>query len=320
MDLTAPSNLQPPAAGSTPPAFPQVLDSTMLAAYTACPRKFWWSYCRQIASEGTNIHLHAGACYARGLEVARRSYYDEGRPADEAVLDGAEALLAAWGDVRAPDQSPKSVDRVLSAYEYYFYRYPMPSDYLRPAKFGGRSALEFNFVLPLPPEWGLNHPVTGEPLLYGGRWDMIADREGAYFGEDDKTTTALGATWSKKWQLRAQFTGYTWGAREYGIKLAGFVIRGISILKTGHDCQEAIIHRADWLIDAWLLATRSKITRMLEDWRSGYWQQAFDDACSNYGGCNFALLCDTPDPEPYLPIYYKHHVWDPTKRADMVAP
>lgn len=297
---------------TSPLSFPEVIDSTMLSAFASCERRFWWAYMRHRAPEGENIHLHAGACYARGLEVARRSYYDKGEPEDEAIISGAQALLAAWGTTQAPEGSSKSIDRVLSAYTYYFNQWPLAHDYIIPFKTPSGSALEFNFCLPLP---NAKHPQTGQPILYAGRFDMLGVREGALFGLDDKTTTSLGASWSKQWQLRGQFTGYSWGAREFAYRLAGFLVRGVSILKAGHDHQEAIIHRPDWMIDQWLAKTHRLLDQMIESWRTDYWAQNFDTACHQFGPCAYMLLCDTPDPEPFVPIYYKDHVWNPLVRS-----
>lgn len=294
--------------------FPEVLDSTILSAAGACHRRAYWAYFRHQAPEGENIHLHAGACYARGLETARRAFFDEGATEQDAILTGATALINAWGQTRAPDNSAKSVDRVLSAYEFYFSRFPLATDYIRPYRTKeGKSALEFSFVLPLPFD-DLRHPKTGLPLLYAGRFDMLGVREGAFFGVDDKTTSQLGATWGKQWTLRGQFSAYSWGAREHGYPLAGFAVRGVSILKNGHDSQEALISRSDWMIDAWLATTHSKVERLLAAYSSGYWEQNFDHACHQFGPCPYMLLCDSPQPEQFLSSYYKERRWNPAER------
>ena len=55
--------------------------------------------------------------------------------------------------------------------------------------------------------------------------------EGLYI-EDDKTTSQLGSSWGAQWDMRSQFTGYAWAARQSGLPIAGIIVRGISILKT----------------------------------------------------------------------------------------
>ena len=300
-----------PDATDVPLPFPEVVDNTMLSAFAKCERHFWWAYMRHQGPEGENIHLHAGACYARGLEVARRAHYGEGKSPEESILDGAQALLEMWGKVQAPENSAKSVDRVLSAYSYYFSQWPMEADYIKPLQAASGPAVEFNFVLPLP---GTKHPTTGMPLLYAGRFDMLGLREGALFVCDDKTTTQLGASWSQQWKLRGQFTGYCWGARQYGYPVVGAVVRGVSILKTGHDKQEAIVHRPEWMIEEWLETVYARLDRMEASWRRGFWEQNLDHGCAQFGTCPYLLLCDTNNPEAYLPHYYKFRKWDPTER------
>lgn len=293
--------------------FPEVWDSTMLSALASCEEKFQWGYMRQIAPEGENVHLHAGACFAKGLEVRRRSFYGSGRSEADSTLDGAEALLNAWGSFDPGEGQAKSIDRVLGAYDFYSELYPLATDPLKPLLTPKGPAVEFNFVLPLP---GTRHPTTGNEILYAGRFDALCTRDNSdvLFVVDEKTTSQLGPTWSNQWTLRAQFTGYIWGARSYGHPVAGAVVRGISILKTMYGNAEAIVYRQQWQVDDWLRTTRLKLERAIQAWQRGSWERNYDQSCAAYGGCPFMRLCDTPTPESFIPIYYKEHVWDPTNR------
>ena len=96
--------------------FPEVLDSTMRGSWKACPRKFFWNYVFEIAPDGENVHLHAGGCFAKGLEASRLAFYGEGKPYEDSVLDGAEAFLRQWGSFDPGEGETKTVDRVLGAY------------------------------------------------------------------------------------------------------------------------------------------------------------------------------------------------------------
>jgi len=184
--------------------FPEVLDSSMLATFKSCPEMFKKIYIEQWKPRGLSVHLHAGASFAKGLEVARQSFYVENQPADLAVSAGLGALLKAYGDFECPSDSAKSAERMAGAFEFYFDSYPLASDECVPCTLpGGKRGIEFSFTHILP----LNHP-SGNPLLYCGRMDMLANFAGGVFIEDDKTTSSLGASWSRQWDLRSQFTGY----------------------------------------------------------------------------------------------------------------
>jgi len=188
------------------PNFPTAIDSTMRAAFVACPRKWYWQHLRHKAPATPSIHLHAGASFARGLEVARHTFYGEGKDVQTSVGRGAKALILEYGNFDAGGHV-KNADNLLGAFGYYFNAFPLDSDPLKPWSLSnGTPAVEFSFALPVAS--GLLHPQTHDPLLYTGRFDMLASLDGIPFVVDDKTTSQLGFSWSKQWDLRGQLTGY----------------------------------------------------------------------------------------------------------------
>jgi hypothetical protein len=140
---------------------------------------------------------------------------------------------------------------------------------------------------------------------------------GGVYVVDEKTASSLGASWSRQWEMRAQFTGYCWACREAGLQPAGTIIRGVSILKTKYDTQQAITYRAPWEIDRWLQQTVRDLGRMVKMWRDGWYDYALDHACAEYGGCSMLQVCKSPDPESWLPMYFEQRVWDPLAREEM---
>ena len=58
-----------------------------------------------------------------------------------------------------------------------------------------------------------------------------------------KRQRQLGDSWARQWELRGQFTGYCWAAREAGIDVNGVLVRGVSILKTKYGSAQAITNR-----------------------------------------------------------------------------
>lgn len=295
------------------PPFPAVLDSTTIAAFRSCPQKAFLEFMQHWKSREPSVHLHAGAAYARGLEVARTKFYVEGVHPEDAVADGLAALMEAYGDFECPADSAKSLERTAGALEFYFSRYPLGSDPAIPMTLpGGKRGIEFSFLEPLD----IKHPVTGDPILYSGRMDMMVDFENMQLGEDDKTASQLGASWPRQWDLRSQFTGYVWGAGRAGIRLDGFLVRGVSILKTKYDTLQALTYRPAWQIDRWYAQLMRDAQRMIECWESGYWDWNLDHACAEYGGCPFREVCQMPDPTPLLKQRFVRRVWDPVARTE----
>lgn len=324
----------------TRPMFPHAFDSTMLAAIRSCQYKGYLNYMEHWKPKAESVHLIAGGAFAKGIEVARKAFFEniaiiptvtydaEGKrhvewkeepfhgERDDAEALGLAALIAAYGDFECPPESAKSLERTAGALEFYFANYPFGADGMDPVTFSnGHRAIEFSFAQPLP----INHPVTGDPILYTGRCDMIAEFAGGVYVVDEKTASSLGASWPRQWEMRSQFTGYIWAARDYGIEATGAIVRGVSILKTKYDTMQAITYRAGFEVDRWLDQTCRDIERLAESWKSGRYDYSLDHACAEYGGCSFVQICKSPDPQAWLPVYFEQRVWDPLARKQLTV-
>jgi hypothetical protein len=297
------------------PPFPSIIDASLLSAFRSCPRKAFLEYFHHWKPKTPNVHLHAGKAYAAGLEAARRAYYIEDAPPLTATSIGMGALIKSYGDFECPPDSAKSLERLMGAYEYYFTQYPLSSDAAIPISLpGGQRGIEFSFAEPLE----ATHPETGEPLIYVGRFDALVNYAGAVYGLDDKTTSSLGASWPKQWDLRSQFTGYCWGASRAGISIAGFLVRGISILKTKYETLQPITYRPQWMVDEWYEQVLRDLVRMEACWRAGYWDANLDHACTEFGGCIFRQICLTEPAkrDTWLETGFERRQWDPVRRVE----
>lgn len=325
------------------PMFPHAVDSTILAAFRSCPQKAFRTYVQHWKPTSESVHLVAGGAFAKGIEVARRAFFEglyeepivtypidektglavrqvhwvtrEGDKADqtEAEAVGLAALIAHYGDFECPPDSAKSLERTAGALEFYFANYPLGADGTMPITLeNGKRGIEFSFAQPLP----FNHPVTGDPILYTGRCDMIAEFASGRYVFDEKTTSSLGASWSRQWEMRSQFTGYCWAAGENDIPVDGAIVRGVSILKTKYDTQQAITYRSPAEIERWLTQVVKDLERMQRCWESGWWDYDLDHACAEYGGCGLVSVCKSGDPEAWLNTYFEQRVWDPLAKRE----
>jgi hypothetical protein len=283
----------------------------MRADFASCPQLFAYKWIHRRAPQGTNIHLHAGACFARGLEATRKAYYGRGLSADDAIALGWATIASSWGDVSQEwaDEPTKSMARVQDGLIAYFQRFPLESDYLQPLILpGGRPAVECDFTLPIP---GMLHPETGEPLLYTGRFDFISKHSSMICGVDEKTTKQLGAKWGEKWTMRSQFSGYVWAAQQLGIDMQMFCVRGIAFLKNQYTFAEQFTPRPQWMLERWLLQLQRDVARMIYCWESGFWDQNLHDTCASYSGCPFLLPCSSQMAESFLETHFEENAWDP---------
>lgn len=303
------------AAPPTVLEFPTVLDNTMVSAWRDCAKKFWWRHVRLQARSETSIHLISGGAYARGLEVTRKAYFNEGFPLHEALAHGAAALYYAYGHVDPiPKYAGKSAHNLVGALSYYFETWPIEAGIVPWKDEAGKRAIEWNFAVTIP---DVVHPQTGKPIQYCGRFDMVGlHTNGMIMGEDDKTTSQLGQSWYDRWRLSNQILGYCWGAREHGINLAGFNIRGVSLLKIQYGNAEAIIMVNPWQIDRFVVNLVDTVKGMIHDWKRNVWRFDFGHACSAFGGCDYLPLCESPEPETWLPINFVTSHWNPLASRD----
>jgi len=296
--------------------FPDIIDSTWRKDLASCGMKFNRSAIQKIKPKGQSIHLHFGGCFARGVEVFRKSYYGSKKlSVDEALLAATSAILKSWGDDVdfGMDKGNKNLTSCIDAVHSFFEYYDPLLDAIQPHMVKGEPAVEFNFALPIP---GIIHPTSGKPILYTGRFDMLAEYQSSLFIDDEKTTTQLGQSWANNWEMASQITGYLWAAKQYGYPVAGAVIRGVGILKNDIKHLFVIQQRAQWEIDRWLRQLQRDLKKAIESWKTGEWDYALDGACSSYNGCPFMTLCKSNQPEKWLDTYYEENTWNPLEHSD----
>lgn len=293
--------------------FPAFIDNSALSSFKKCPTDWMYSCVQQITRSGGNIHLHFGGAFAAGLEAGRKAYYGELASEGDAIKKACTTALEFYGDFEAPEGSNKNAKTLIGALLEYFAEYPMDTDFLKPVELSpGKPAVEFTFAVPLP----IKHPETGDPILYSGRFDMLAERDGVIFIEDDKTASQLGSQWMRNWLLDSQPTGYCWAAQTFGFPVAGAIFRGVSILKNGFGHAQSIVYRPQWQIDRWYSNMLITIQMMIDAWRNDQYLMTLDKhACNSYGGCGFHQLCESPDPAPWIAMNYEPRVWNPTAKG-----
>jgi hypothetical protein len=266
-----------------------------------------YGYLLHLKPKAPSIHLHFGGCFAKGLETVRRSFYEKGLAEDEALYEGFHAIVKMWGVFVEDEKSPKTLASCLIALDSYFKQYPLASDIIQPViGEDGKAKVEFSFALPIP---GLEHP-NGGPILYAGRFDMLAHGSGAKYIEDDKTTGSLGTSWAKSWDLNSQMTGYIWGARQYMEEVQAAIIRGVGILKTQISHLQVTQYRQNWMIERWLNQLRKDVERMKVMWEKDDWDLNLDASCTSYGGCSYNPLCLSQDPTKWF-SEYEVRPWSP---------
>jgi hypothetical protein len=295
--------------------FPEVVDNTMVSAFRRCEKYWYYQSIRRIVPRAVSTHLVAGMAFARGLEVTRKSFFDSGLSFANSLDEGMRALIIAYGDHEPPEYlKTKSVWRMLNGLEFYFKEFPIDK-ILTPISTSksGKSAIEYSFAEPT----NVRHPISGDPILYAGRFDMFARHDsGSIYVVDEKTTTTLGQSWYDRWKMSNQMTGYIWATRNSPYKAQGAWVRGLAILSKGYSVANAPIHRPQWRIDAFERNLTLTLEKMKLAWEHSQYQLNYDSGCQSYSGCSYIELCDTQTPEDYIPINFFPNTWNPLEHKD----
>jgi hypothetical protein len=220
----------------------------------------------------------------------------------------------------------KPFHRIAELFVKYFDRFGKESDPIKPAIINGQLMIERSFTL----ELDLKNPDTGEPILYHGRYDMLADFNGGLFVYDDKTCSQLGKTWADKWDTRSQFTGYCYGAKANGYPVIGAIVRGGCFYVNKVDYAESITYRKQWELEKWWEDLHHTTHNMIQ-WYGQMREVAdkldkntspvylgrvvpstgfFNEACQAYAGCEYLRLCKSQFPQRWL-NEYAVSIWDP---------
>lgn len=298
------------------PIFPRLIDSSMIAAYRSCPRKFYYEHVIGLAPKRKSIHLHAGGCFAQGIESARKAVFLEDATLDQAKHRAIHDMIRFWGDYTPPNKAAKTLPNMCAALVGYLDKWPPREDHIQPAVADGKPAVEFTFGIPLE----IPHPVTGEPIIYAGRFDMLGILNGSIpCIVDEKTTSSISDGWPRQWTLRGQFIGYCWAASYYGLKVSWGVIRGIAIQKTKFVYAEVTLSFTEDLMKRWYVELLRTVNSMVKDWNEGHFSYNFGDACSSYGGCDMIDLCASTAPENWYDDFAIRR-WNPIAKDSTGAP
>lgn len=290
---------------------PQTIDSTMLCTFRSCPQQFYNRYVLKLSGRAKSEHLIAGGAIAAGLETVRKEVYSNGKTLEQAYIPAYKAFTKEWGPWVPPEGSAKTFGRCWDAIEQYFTKWPPHSDELQPLKTrDGKPFVEFSFAVPT----NVNHPVTGEPFIYCGRFDILGQWMGKIVVSDEKTTKQMGKNWVRQWDLRNQFMSYCWGAQHFGYKVNDALVRGLCILQKDIKLAQAPAHFPDWMLERFEQQLNRDLRRLIDCWQNNEWDFNFADACTAYGGCGFVDLCMSARPE----VWYKHYdrlAWNPITRT-----
>jgi len=285
----------------------------MMTCFRSCPQKYYKEFILGLRPATTSIDLHAGAVFSSTLERFYREVWEGGAPDGVALGRAHQTFMREWGDFTMPAKdTPKTPENMWEAVCDYIRTYPPHTDHVRPYFIDTRPTFEFSFAIPLEAPEFPRHP-SGDPFVYCGRADLLGQYKGLPVIRDEKTAGRLETNWAEKWDLRAQFLGYCWAARQSGLPVDTVIVRGIIITKTLIRQVEAIKIYSDHLIDLWYKQLVRDMHRLRRCWDDGWWDFNLGDTCTAYGSCAFLPMCQSAHPERWASNYVVKR-WNPLDR------
>lgn len=308
---------------------PLYIDSTMLTAFRSCPRKFYLEFCRGLRSgDGVSIDLHCGGCLAHALETVYNLIHLDGMSFERAMTLASVQFEIDWGDVEPTWRystakgkehlkvysSPKTKERTWEVIEEFFKLFPPVFDHIQPLFIANAPTVEFTFAIPLTQET-LGYPVplhpSGDPFLYSGRIDFLGRYGKTILPLDHKTGKYQDEHWTEKWDMRSQFIGYVWACEQLGLPVRGnYAVRGIIIQKEQCSFPEAIKSIPHARTERWKGQLVRDLHRLVDCWKSGYFDYDFGETCTSYGLCQYFHACRAEDEELWLKDM-KPRFWNP---------
>ena len=264
---------------------------------------------RIVPVTATNTNLIAGGAFAKGLEVVRKAFFNDHLPFEKALKRGQiEALIYYEEHEPFGTSAVKNVWRTVTALSAYFQAYPIDA-LLTPVPLrNGKYAIEYSFAVPTQ----VRSPETNDPILYTGRYDMLGHSpEGTVFIIDEKTSTQLGESWAVQWRMNNQMTGYIWGSQQSGLAVDWACIRGLSFLTAGYGSCEVLTHRPKWRIEKFEENLNLTLRTLVNAWQTNTWEQNLGRTCADFGGCAYLTLCESKEPEEWIPLNFKENTWNP---------
>lgn len=334
------------------PFFPLTISSTLLESWNTCNTKGYREFLQHLSRgrDSKSVHLVAGASYARGLEVARRCFFEQGESSEYSQALGEEALVEEYGDFvpYSGDKDKKSLQNVINLYREYFETFPLESDAFVPATLEDEeAAIEYPFAIELP----ILHPDLGIPLRFVGRFDMLVEFDGKLYGLDDKTKSGYPSQKQKEsdlaaqylvsagrgkgavepaWATRGQFSGYSWAMKQLGVDLEGFIIREAWFMSGSSWLHRQVFTpRREKQIEAWGEQMIRQVEKLVEDYKkiqagaetTEVFDMVNDSAlCIKYGSvCPFMELCTGELSENYIESAFVQEIWVPeeTRRVSL---
>lgn len=268
----------------TNPLLQLAFDNTSLSAFKDCPKKYEYGILKGYRGRNTSPALlfgnsyhatveHFDASIAKGVERELALYL--------AIKEAFRLSVGGFGD--DTKRTRLSLIRSLVYYADQFKNDPIKTHIFQNGKVG--LEMSFRFQLPFS-------AYSGEPFLYAGHIDKLADYSRSLYALERKTTTTtLGDAFFERYTYSSQIGGYVYAGKVvFDTPVSGAIIEGLQVAVNFSRFGRTIVHRVNDHLEEWLKDLEYWIRQVEYSAKWNYWPHN-TEACMKYGGCPFRSVC-----------------------------
>lgn len=307
------------------------IDNSSLERFTTCPRSAQYYLCSRREAAEDRTALTFGKIIHKVLETYYKNLNRSIAEREALMLTTAAQEFQSW---QPPEGDYRNYDIACQVIEAYCKSFPLEEFRILSLPEGG-PAIEVPFAVPLGEiEVGAEIYVQeGEetprlqhldklPLVWQGRIDLIYETQGRVSLMDHKTTSMMGPSYFKEFELSHQVYGYVWAASQllkravYGFNVNALAIRKPTKTGKGIELVRQIVPLDQCLLDEWIDDTLHIVSDFVENVRRGYFPKHTKWCVGKYGECPYRSVCAIPPDQRELMLMsgvFKTVDWSPLK-------
>lgn len=293
-----------------------ICDNSTLEIGSTCPRAFQFYKLNKRERTAERAALKFGGAIHEALEIRYRACMDEGAVqfTDDLLDRCVEKLRSCFTNWTPAPEEWRTFDVAVGALKRYQTLYPIEDSQIL--------AVERPFLKPLGSivlvnVWTQNHTMVGGVLtpegkpvfhaaitltiLWSGRLDLIKKREDRIYFTDHKTTSMMGPTYFKEFDLASQFHGYSWAIEQelghlpYACEVNALGIRKPTRTGVPYEFERKPILIYRELVTEWANDTLTILTTLLSYASNEFFPKHTKHCQGKYGECQYKNICISPD-------------------------
>lgn len=310
------------------------IDNSTLEVFTTCPRQAEYYVCQKKEKAGERSALKFGGIVHKILEAryaAPTGFVSI--ETEQKMVAVCESEFASYIPSLEDYRNYGTAVNLIKEYNSFY-----PSEPFKVLALDSKPLIEVPFAchlgtIEVNAELTVRQPdgfislryIKDLPIMWQGRIDMIVEHEGRLYLVDHKTTSMMGPTYFREFELSSQFRGYTWAAQQLlGRPIAGAIINALGIrkpTKTGKaiEFERKTITFTPEALSEWQADTLHIVTDFIEMTRRQHMPQHTKWCVGKYGMCQFFDVCTLPSDQRQQLLStgdYKAVTWNPLSNQD----